>query len=204
MERKTFIRTSTIAIAGLPFTTLMGCKSEGGNGDHIHCQTGEDILGPFYRADAPFRDALNVLEEQGTPIVIKGKVFGGPECGTPLEQAIVDIWQADDDGEYDNESSDYKYRGRIETDANGEYEFMSILPGRYLNGTQYRPRHIHFMVKADNHLDLVTQLYFEGDEYIESDPWASEAESGRIVQLNEEEGVLTGTFDISLRIRLSD
>lgn len=202
MKRKTFIRTSSIAIAGLPFVTIVGCNNKGGNGiDHIHCQTGEDILGPFYRAEAPFRDALNVLSEEGTPIVIQGKVYGGPECGTEISQAIVDVWQADDSGEYDNESSDFKFRGRLETSENGEYEFMSILPGRYLNGNQYRPRHIHFMVKVDNHLDLVTQLYFEGDEFIESDPWASEAEDSRIAKLNEEDGVLTGTFDIKLQLR---
>ncbi len=202
MDRKTFIRTGTIAIAGLPLTTLMGCKSNSGNGgDHINCETGEDILGPFYRAEAPFRDALNVLNEQGTPIVIKGSVFGGVECGVALSGAIVDVWQTNDEGQYDNESSDFKFRGRLETKENGEYEFMSILPGRYLNGSQYRPRHIHFMVKADNHFDLVTQLYFEGDQYIESDPWASEAEDGRIVELEMVDEILAGIFDIKLRLR---
>ncbi|MEX0720696.1 MAG: hypothetical protein WD059_08520 [Balneolaceae bacterium] len=202
MDRKTFIRTTSIGIAGLPFATLISCKSNSGNGgDHIHCQTGEDILGPFYRAEAPFREALNVLSEEGTPIVIQGSVMGGAECGTPLLQAIVDVWQADDEGEYDTESSDFKYRGRLQTNDDGDYEFMSILPGRYLNGNQLRPRHIHFLVKAEDHLDLVTQLYFEGDEYIESDPWASEAESGRIIALNEEEDVLTGRFDINLQLR---
>ncbi len=200
MKRKTFIRTSSITIAGLPFVTLMGCKNNSSGNDHIHCQTGEDILGPFYRAEAPFRDALNVLSEEEIPIVIHGTVYGGPECGTPLSGAIVDVWQADDSGEYDTESSDYKFRGRLETGEKGGYEFMSILPGRYLNGNQYRPRHIHYMVKSDNHLDLVTQLYFEGDEYIESDPWASEAEDSRIVEFSEENGVLTGAFDIKLQL----
>ncbi|MEX0609061.1 MAG: hypothetical protein WD016_05490 [Balneolaceae bacterium] len=202
MDRKTFIRTTSIGIAGLPFATLVSCKSNSGNGgDHIHCQTGDDILGPFYRAEAPFRDALNVLSEEGTPIVVSGKVMGGADCGTPLAEALVDVWQADDAGEYDNESDEFKYRGRILTNDVGEYEFMSILPGRYLNGNQLRPRHIHFMVKAENHMDLVTQLYFEGDEYIEPDPWASEAEAERIIELVEVEGVLTGTFDIKLQLR---
>jgi protocatechuate 3,4-dioxygenase beta subunit len=201
MDRKKFLRTSSIAIVGLPLATIVSCKSVGGNGDHINCRTGEDILGPFYRAEAPFRNALNVMSEEGTPIIIKGKVMGGQACGTALSGAIVDVWQADDAGEYDNESSEYKFRGRLETDKNGNYEFMSILPGRYLNGGQLRPRHIHFMVKADNHLDLVTQLYFEADEYIESDPWASEAEDGRIVKLETADDILTGTFDINLKLR---
>lgn len=126
--------------------------------------------------------------------------MGGEACGVPLKNAIVDVWQANDSGEYDNESSDFKFRGRIETGDDGGYEFMSILPGRYLNGVQYRPRHIHFMVKAEEHLDLVTQLYFEGDEFIEIDPWASEAEKNRILNLEEDNGILTGVFDISLRL----
>ncbi|REL38130.1 hypothetical protein DYD21_05845 [Rhodohalobacter sp. SW132] len=204
MKRKTFIRTTSIALAGLPFTTIAGCKSNtSSGGDHIHCQTGEDILGPFYRAEAPFREALNVLSEEGTPVVISGKVMGGAECGSPLADALVDVWQADHDGEYDNESEEFKYRGRILTNEQGEYEFMSILPGRYLNGGQFRPRHIHFMVKAENHMDLVTQLYFEGDEYIEVDPWAREAEPERIISLHEEDDILTGSFDINLQLRNS-
>lgn len=200
MRRKTFIRTASIVIAGVPLSTLIGCKSGAGMSDQIHCETGEDILGPFYRAEAPFRSALNVLSEQGTPILVRGKVMGGEACGVPLNNAIVDVWQANDSGEYDNESSDYKFRGRIETGEDGSYEFMSILPGRYLNGAQYRPRHIHFMVKAEEHLDLVTQLYFEGDEFIEIDPWASEAEKNRILNLEEDNGILSGVFDISLRM----
>lgn len=197
ITRKQFLKTTTIALAGIPFATLMQCqKSEA---DAVfQCTTGEDILGPFYRADAPFRTALNVLNEKGTPIVIQGRVIGGNDCSLPLADAIVDVWHADDEGSYDNTSSEYKFRGRIKTDEDGYYQFMSILPAPYDNGGQFRPRHIHYRVVAEKHRNLVSQLYFDGDEYIANDPWASKAEPGRIIALQEEEDVLTGSFDIYL------
>ena len=197
ITRKDFLRTTTIALAGIPLATLLQCKKEAAD-DRITCITGEDILGPFYRAEAPFRTALNVLDEAGTPILIRGQVLSSTDCSTPLPNAIVDVWHADDEGEYDNTSSDYKFRGRMTTDEQGNYAFMSILPARYDNGGQLRPRHIHYRVQAEQHEALVTQLYFEGDEFIAADPWASRANPDRIVRLEEAEGVLTGTFVIHL------
>lgn len=196
--RKDFLRTTTVALAGIPFTTLWQCRNEPTD-PPISCITGEDILGPFYRAEAPFRTALNVLNELGTPILIRGSVLSSTDCATPLPNAIVDVWHADDAGRYDTTSSDYKFRGRMSTDEEGQYEFMSILPARYDNGGQLRPRHIHFRVQTEQHEALVTQLYFAGDEFIASDPWASRADAGRIIQLTEQEEVLQGAFDIYLQ-----
>ncbi len=195
--RKKFLQTTTIALAGIPFATLMHCKKKG-NGQNIDCTTGEDILGPFYRANAPFRTALNILNEAGTPILIRGQVLGGDDCSLPLAEAIVDVWHADDEGAYDNSTSDFKFRGRIETDEEGRYEFMSILPAPYDNGGQFRPRHIHYRVQAEGHDELITQLYFQGDEYIENDPWASRAEESRIVALTDDK-MMEGEFDIFLK-----
>ena len=197
LTRKKFIQTTTIALAGIPFATLMQCKKES-NAQIIDCTTGEDILGPFYRANAPFRTALNILNEAGTPIIIRGQVLGGGDCSLPLAEAIVDVWHADDQGEYDNSTSDFKFRGRIQTDEQGRYEFMSILPAPYDNGGQFRPRHIHYLVQAQGHEELITQLYFEKDEFIKNDPWASQAEEGRIISLTEKE-TLEGTFNIYLK-----
>lgn len=199
INRKQFLKTTTIALAGIPFATLMQCQNNEAS-PAIDCITGEDILGPFYRANAPFRTALNVLNEAGTPIVIQGKVLGGKDCNLPLTDAIVDVWHADDEGGYDNTTSNYKFRGRIATDEHGKYKFISILPAPYDNGGQFRPRHIHYRILADQHQELVTQLYFEGDEFIANDPWASQAEPERIITLRKEEGVLRGVFDIHLRL----
>ncbi len=198
ISRKQFLKTATVALAGIPFTTLMQRKQDR-EASGISCSTGEDILGPFYRANAPFRIALNILNEAGTPIFIQGKVLGGKDCKLPLIGAVLDVWHADDAGAYDNTSSDFKFRGRITADEHGDYAFMSILPAAYDNGGQYRPKHIHYLVAAEQHESLITQLYFEGDKYIAQDPWASKAEAGRIIPLTETEGVLQGSFHIYLQ-----
>ena len=196
--RRDFLRNTTISLAGIPLFALMQCREET-TSPAVTCRTGQDILGPFYRAEAPFRTALNVLNEAGTPVLIHGRVLSSQDCTTPLRGAIVDVWHADHQGEYDNTSSDFKFRGRINTDAQGYYEFMSILPARYDNGGQLRPRHIHYRVQAPQHEELITQLYFEGDEYISADPWAREADPGRIIPLHDQEEVLEGEFVIYLR-----
>ena len=64
--RKQFLQTTTVALAGIPFTTLWQCR-QAPTDPPIACVTGEDILGPFYRAEAPFRTALNVLNQMGSP-----------------------------------------------------------------------------------------------------------------------------------------
>lgn len=92
-----------------------------------------------------------------------------------------------------------EFRVRAHTDERGQYEFMSILPARYNNGGQLRPRHIHFRVHGAQHEELVTQLYFADDAFIAADPWASRADAGRIIPLVENEGVLQGDFDLFLQ-----
>jgi hypothetical protein len=86
----------------------------------------------------------------------------------------------------------------VYSDANGLYAFETILPGAYLNGNQYRPKHIHFRVNKPGFPELITQLYFAGDPYIAADPWASQPDAAaRIIPLNTI-GVnqLDGQFDI--------
>jgi protocatechuate 3,4-dioxygenase beta subunit len=99
-----------------------------------------------------------------------------PDCN-PIAGALLDVWQADDTGDYDNDGVDdpppdvYVLRGRMLTDADGNYSFDSVIPGHYLNGNQYRPAHIHVTVSADGHESLTTQLYFDGDPYNGIDPF---------------------------------
>ena len=69
-----------------------------------------------------------------------------------------------------------------------------------LNGGTYRPSHVHFKITASSHKELVTQLYFEGDPYINADPWASDDDAEeRIIALNEDgNGNKSGIFDIKM------
>ncbi len=93
--RKDFLRTTTIALAGIPFSTLWRCRP-GTTDPPIACVTGEDILGPFYRAEAPFRTALNVLNELGTPILIRGQVLIRVQ-GAQHKELVTQLYFADDE-----------------------------------------------------------------------------------------------------------
>jgi catechol 1,2-dioxygenase len=129
--------------------------------------TEDNILGPFYTPGAPFKKDIT----DGAPgdrLLISGTVYGC-DCVTPLAGAEVDIWQADTQGAYDGVG--FVLRGKALTDAQGHYEFESILPGFYLNGATYRPRHVHYKVSHQQGVALTTQLYFEGDPYIPTDPF---------------------------------
>jgi len=159
--------------------------------------TTADILGPYYRAGAPFRSDLTIAGDPGTILNYRGRVTD-EDCN-PLANAIVDVWQANSDAVYDGTSANFNYRGRFQTGADGAYAFRSVKPGWYLNGAQYRPAHIHFRVTCPGYTELITQLYFEGDPYIAADPWASAPGAEmRIVPLGVEGGEDTAVFDITL------
>jgi protocatechuate 3,4-dioxygenase beta subunit len=165
------------------------------NNTSAQCVTTSDILGPFYLPNAP--EVANLAPEgvPGTPIFITGTVYAN-DCESPLENAKVEVWHASDEGDYEDDN----YRGVIYTNDSGQYAFQSILPGKYLNGAQFRPRHFHYIVSHSDE-ELTTQIYFEGDTSIPSDPWASlEAAEERIIPLTEDSGNLHGVADIFLNL----
>jgi protocatechuate 3,4-dioxygenase beta subunit len=86
-------------------------------------------------------------------------------------------------------------RGRLQTDAGGVYRYTSVLPGAYLNGSQYRPKHVHYRVTHPSASGLVTQLYFQGDPHIPQDPYVRDA---LVMPLSEDSGIYRVTFDIVL------
>lgn len=160
--------------------------------------TTPDILGPYYLANAPSNIQLSSPTEPGTPMMISGTVRS-ENCPAPIPNAMVEVWHATDAGGYYPNVNPYTLRGILYTGTNGEYSFNSIQPGWYLNGSQYRPKHVHYKVSAPGYTTLITQLYFEGDPYIASDPWASQpAAALRIIPLVNNGGTLEGQFDIWL------
>jgi hypothetical protein len=137
------------------------------------CEDTEDnILGPFYVAGAPVKTTLLEAGMPGTRFTVRGQVLGFVDC-LPLTQALLDVWQADDAGNYD--SVGYRLRGIINVDSTGSYVLSTIIPGHYLNGAQYRPAHIHVKVRAPGYTELTTQLYFEGDPYNAIDPYIKQS-----------------------------
>jgi protocatechuate 3,4-dioxygenase beta subunit len=203
--RREFLKQAALASAStlfLPAYLLGNDRSTG-----ACTTTSADIEGPFYKAGSPFRVSLAPPGEPGQPLAIGGVVYAS-DCVTPLAGVTVDVWAANDEGCYNNNvdcsphSDDvYNLRGRMLTNASGEYGFTTVKPGRYLNGAQYRPSHIHFRVTAPGGTPLVTQLYFEGDSAIPDDPWASEPDAAmRIIPLGAAGGGLSGRFDITLNV----
>lgn len=91
----------------------------------------------------------------GTSLHLSGLVLTG-NC-QPVEGALVDFWQADASGQYDN--SGYTFRGHQMTNASGQYDLETVVPGLYPG----RTRHIHVRVQAPGGPVLTTQLYFPGE-----------------------------------------
>lgn len=138
--------------------------------------TEDNILGPYHRRGAPFRAKITPPLEPGETLVVRGRVWGY-DTKKPLAGAVLDIWQANAAGRYDNDDPSappkpgvYVNRARLVTDETGYYEYETIKPGRYQVGQgQWRPAHIHYRVTADRYVPLVTQLYFKGDPFNDKD-----------------------------------
>jgi len=171
MNRKNFILSTGLTAFSM---SAFGKIFKTGEGTFKgNCQTTNDILGPFYRENAPIRSDLTYTNQNGNKILLKGSVFKN-DCITPVKNASIEIWHCDVNGEYDNDSTEYRQRAKWLTNEKGEYFFKTILPGKYLNGTLYRPSHIHFRITAKGYKEIVSQIYFKGDPHITHDPWASD------------------------------
>lgn len=166
MQRRQFIQTATLSAIAVSATGFIRFDGQRYVGD---CETTSDVLGPFYRPDSPVRENLRIKGEKGDPITLLGKILHD-DCTTPYKNAKIELWHCDGNGVYDNESSNFKYRGTVYSDNQGNYAFKSILPVPYdVGGGNYRPAHFHMMISAEGYQPLVTQLYFTGDPWIEKD-----------------------------------
>jgi protocatechuate 3,4-dioxygenase beta subunit len=120
-------------------------------------------IGPFYKRDAPHSAELRRAGDPGLPVRVAGKVFD--TRGTVLSGAKIEVWQANHQGVYDLDG--YRYRGTLVADAQGRYDFLSVLPGHYPGRVC---QHIHYLVSDPGHKPLTTQLYFATDPVFEGDP----------------------------------
>ena len=111
--------------------------------------------GPFFKPSSPQRADLVEAGSKGRLVELSGQVLSR---GCRPLQALVDLWHADERGQYDN--SGFRYRGHLFTDGEGRYRFRTILPALYTG----RTRHYHVKVQALDRAVLTTQLYFPADE----------------------------------------
>jgi len=145
------------------------------------------VLGPFYVQNAPELQAGADISAsmEGEPLYVSGVVRSAD--GRPIANAIVDVWQADDDGYYDVQQPELEdepvLRARFRTDQDGRYHFRSIIPsfypipddgpvGEMLKATKRhpnRPAHVHFMIAAPGYETLITHIFLADSPYLDSD-----------------------------------
>ena len=147
--------------------------------------TESTVLGPFFVEGAPvFEQGADLaVGQEGEPLYVDARVRTA--AGEPLAGAVVDVWQSDLEGFYDVQRSGegHSLRGRLTTADDGSLRFWSILPTAYpipddgpvgdmLKATRnhpWRPAHLHFMIAAPGYETLVTHIFVEGDQYLDSD-----------------------------------
>jgi hydroxyquinol 1,2-dioxygenase len=145
------------------------------------------VLGPFHVADAPeLPMGANIcLDHKGEDMVISGRILD--TAGVPVADAVLDVWQANDEGFYDVQQKgiqpDFNLRGVFRTGPDGRYWFRAVKPkfypipddgpvGRLLGALgrhPYRPAHLHYIIKADGFESLTTHIFDPDDPYIGSD-----------------------------------
>ncbi|MFE9353143.1 carbohydrate-binding protein [Streptomyces olivaceoviridis] len=167
VHRKTVLRAALAATAAVPVAliggpalartfvaggTAPGLTPPCDDGDH---PTPEQIEGPYFKPDSPER--TNLLEPglPGTRLTATGYVFG--RACLPLSGVLLDFWQADTNGAYDN--TGFRLRGHQFTDSRGSFALTTIVPGLYPG----RTRHLHVKVQAPHRPVLTTQLYFPNE-----------------------------------------
>ena len=173
MERRAFVKNTSLAAAAI---AVFG-NIKWANGKPIgDSPTTTDILGPYYRPGAPIRTNINPEGFTGVSLHLSGTIFKD-DGKTRFQNCLVEIWQCNHKGEYDNLSDDYIYRGATRTGEDGSYHFISTYPTAYMidsANNKYRPSHIHMRVEGGTgERELITQVYFKGDPHLETDPSSS-------------------------------
>lgn len=150
--------------------------------------TEQTVFGPFHVEGIGVEpDGTNIAAGlPGDPLFVSAQVTDLD--GDPIPDATVDVWHADAEGIYDLQNpgwspDDTKLRAVFRTDAGGRFHFRTIQPcayavpddgpvGEMLRATgrhAMRPAHIHFRVRAPGYDTLITHVFVEGDEWLESD-----------------------------------
>ncbi len=191
--------------------------------------TASDPEGPMYVEGPPWREPpVKIYEEyegseEGEVLFVRGTVTSAN--GTPLRDAVIDIWQTGPVGGYDiwdERQPEFNFRGRFGVSESGAYEFQTMVPRPYTVPTEgpvgcyleavgqhpWRPAHIHFKVTASDHEPLVTQIYFPDDPYLDGDTIGAVKEA-LVRPLERQDGAERGldapfsTCDFDIRLRPS-
>ena len=166
------------------FSTLV-CLLNNGNAGAT--ETASALLGPFWRLNSPRTEnggSLLRSETPGPTLIANCSILD--PSGRPLEGVEVDVWQASPVGLYENQDdtqADMNLRGKFMTDRNGRFWFRSVKPAGYpvptdgpvgdlLRGQRrkhFRPAHLHFLGFKQGYKTLITQVFVDDDEHLNSD-----------------------------------
>jgi protocatechuate 3,4-dioxygenase beta subunit len=152
--------------------------------------TARQTEGPFFKPKSPERSDLREPGARGRPVELSGFVL--TRSCRPLLGAVVDLWHANEKGEYDNTS--FRYRGHVITGPDGAFRFRTILPAVYTG----RTRHYHVKVQAPGSRLLTTQLYFPNEPANTRDGLFQRE---LLIRVAEAGDGLAGQFDFVLNIR---
>jgi catechol 1,2-dioxygenase len=157
------------------------------NGHNGATETASALLGPFWRMNSPRTENGGSIVRSETPgpaLFLSCRVCD--PRGKPLEGVEVDVWQASPVGLYENQDErqcDMNLRGKFTTDSEGRFWFRSVKPAGYPVPTHgpvgdllraqgrhpYRPAHLHFLAFKSAYKTLITQVFVDDDEHLESD-----------------------------------
>ncbi len=144
----------------------------------------------------------------GDVVLVEGRVVDA--SGAPIEDAIVDIWQANAAGRYAHEKdpnpapldANFQSWAIMSTDAAGRYGFRTVKPGAYpVQSDWTRPPHIHFKVGKRGFRELTTQMYFEGDPLNDVDRLLNELPEDRRADLVAKSEPIEGDPDTETLFR---
>ena len=168
----------------LGFSTLICLLNNGNRGQ---TETSANLLGPFWRMQSPPTENGGSIVRSPTPgpaLFVKATFRN--RAGEPVAGAEVDVWHSSPEGFYENQDpaqADMNLRGKFTTDADGRISFRSVLPAGYpipIDGPtgdllraqgrhNMRPAHLHFLALKDGFKTLISQVYVNGDKFLDSD-----------------------------------
>jgi protocatechuate 3,4-dioxygenase beta subunit len=197
LSRKRFI--TAVGLGALAAPAMAGAASRAGAASAapadapLACTPGRTTVaqteGPYFKPNSPERDDLTA-GVSGTRLVVSGYVFD--RTCRPLSRVLMDFWQADNSGNYDNVR--FTLRGHLFTGADGSYRLTTIVPGLYPG----RTRHIHVKLQAPGQSRiLTTQLYFPGEPRNNTD---TIFDPSLVMNVRTAGGVREGTFDFVLDV----
>jgi catechol 1,2-dioxygenase len=174
-----------VLMAGsLGFSSLICLLNNGNNGQ---TETTANLLGPFWRMNSPHTASGGSIVRSPTPgpaIFVNCRVKD--QAGKPIADAEVDIWHSSPEGFYeqqDPKQADMNLRGKFTTDKDGHFAFRSVKPAGYpipVDGPvgdlvratgrhNFRPAHLHFLIFKEGYKTLISQIYSNDDDKLETD-----------------------------------